>query len=239
MLAAMLLTAINLLGALGYWLFEEIPPLEALYMSVITVSTVGFREVRPLDESGKVLTMLLIVFGVGAFTLMVSAIGNYVVAIRVGGLLEQRRMEKKLAQISDHYILCGYGRMGSEVARAFAAEGKSLVVIDRLPAAVAAAQKDGLLAVLGDGGDNEVLLEAGVQRAAGLISTLDNDADALFTVLSGRELNRDLFIIARANHKASETKLLKAGAQRVIWPYGENGRRMAHMALRPNVVEFL
>lgn len=231
--------AITLLGAVGFHVIEDLSPLNALYMAVITVSTVGYGEIRPFHPAGRILAIFLIVFGVGAFTFMVTAVGNYVIAIRISGVLERRRMQKQLAEIRDHYILCGYGRMGSEVAHHFKRENYPLVVIDHDEEKVEEARGDGFLVIEGDGGEDEILQQAGIERANALISTLDDDADALFVVLSARQLNPDIFIVARANARATEGKLKKAGAQRVIWPYGDNGRRMAQMALRPNVVEFL
>ncbi len=226
-------------GAICFRYIENYTWNEALYMSVITVSTVGFTEVRPLDDRGRIVAMILILVGVGAFTYVVSAISNYVLSTRIHGLFHHMQMERSLQQLAHHFIVCGYGRMGTQVAEQFRRAGRTVVVVERDAGAVEAARADGHIAVDGDAGQDDVLRRAGVERAAGLISTLDSDADALFAVLSARQLNPKIFVVARVNEQTSEPKLLKAGANRVMWPYGVNGKRMAQLAMKPNVVDFM
>lgn len=229
-------------GAIGYYLLERANGwsfVDALYMSVITVSTVGLREVHELDESGRVFTIVLIIFGVGTFTYTVTSIGNYLIAGEIRGFLDQRRMEKAVQQVSDHFIVCGYGRMGTQIASEFRRAGCQLVIIDRDPDAVDAAREADFLVIQGDAGDDKTLNEAGIDRARGIVCSLEDDAMNLMITLSARALNEKLFIVARANVEHTESKLVTAGANRVLWPYGLSGRRMAQMALRPNVVEFL
>lgn len=231
-------------GAIGYYIIEsdQDPPwtlLDAFYMAVITVSTVGYREIHEPGPAGRVFTIVLIFFGVGAFMYLATTVANYVIAGELQGLWSRRRMEKQIAQLSDHYIVCAYGRMGSQVADEFKRERCPVVVIDPDPQAVARAQEDGHLALRGSAGDDEILKAAGVERAHGLVSCLDSDAGNLLVVLSARALNERLSIVARTNDHESSSKLATAGANRVLWPYGLSGRRLAQMALRPNVVEFL
>ncbi len=230
------------IGAVGYYLIERSRGwtfLDAAYMAVITVSTVGFREVHDPSPAGRIFTVVLILFGVGAFMYLATSVANYVITGEMQGLWSQRRMQKKIAQLSDHYIVCAFGRMGSQVADEFRRERKPVVVVDPREEALQQALDEGHYGLLGDAGDDDVLRQAGVDRAAGLVSCLDDDAGNVLVVLSARALNEQLPIVSRANNHETASKLITAGAHRVLWPYGLSGRRMAQMALRPNVVEFL
>lgn len=242
--AALVFLVVNIFGTVGYYLIEHDrqPPwtlLDCLYMTVITVATVGYTEVHVLTDVGRVFTILVIFAGVGSFTYLATTAANYVIAGELQGLWSKRRMERQIEQLSGHFIVCGYGRMGSQVARDFRRQKQALVVVDARVEGLEAAQRDGYLVVAGDGGDDEVLRRAGVERARGLVSTVTDDADNLMVVLSARALNPKLFIVARVSTERNTAKLAAAGANRVMWPYGLGGRRMAQMALRPNVVEFL
>lgn len=235
----LLLACVVLIGTLGYVYIEHQRPLEALYMAVITITTVGFREVQPLDDAGRLFTIFLILFGVGSFTYLATTVANYFVAGEIKGLLEQRKMYNKIAQLDQHFIVCGYGRMGVQVARDFQREDQSLVVIERDEKTARSAIDDGCLVLQGDAENDEILKSAGVERARGLVAVLDTDADNLMVTLSARSMNDKLFIVARTNSEGNERKLVVAGANRVLFPYGLGGRRMAQMAIRPNVTEFL
>ena len=235
----LLLVLVVLVGTLGYCLLEGMAPLEALYMAVITVTTVGFEEVRPLHPLGQVFTIVLVFFGVGAFTYFVTTAANYLIAGELKGFLEQRKMKSKIEEVSGHFIVCGYGRMGEQVAREFQREKKPLVVIERSDEIVAEAIRAGHLTMQGDAENDEVLREAGVERARGLVAVLDEDAANLMVTVSARALNQDLFIVVRTNSEMSQSKMIAAGANRVLFPHGLGGRRIAQMALRPNVVDFL
>ncbi len=230
------------IGAVGYYIIgreHDWTLLDSLYMAVITVSTVGFREVHEQTPVARVFTIILILFGVGAFTYLATSVGNYVIAGELQGLWSKRRMRKKTAELSDHFIVCAYGRMGSQVADEFKRQQCPVVVIDTSEEVLEKAVIDGHLAVLGNAGNDDVLQEAGVERAAGLVTCIDSDASNLLVVLSARTLNEKLLIVSRTNNHETTSKLHAAGANRVLWPYGLGGRRMAQMALRPNVVEFL
>ncbi|MFQ5807320.1 MAG: potassium channel family protein [Phycisphaerae bacterium] len=236
---ALVFAAVVILGALGYWLLEDMTLLQAFYMTVITVTTVGLQEVQPLQSQGRVFTIFLILFGVGAFTYLVTTVADYLIAGEIKGFLEQRKMQNKIKQLSGHFIVCGYGRMGEQVAREFQREKKPLVVVERSEEVVADAIRAGHLAMQGDAQNDEVLRAVGVERARGLVAVLDSDAANLMVTLSARAMNERLFIVARTNSEMSESKLIAAGANRVLFPHGLGGRRIAQMALRPNVVEFL
>jgi voltage-gated potassium channel len=244
--AVLVFAAVTLGGALGYYVIERFIEqddkwslLDSLYMAVITVSTVGYREVYQPGPMSRLFTIVLIVFGVGAFMYLATSVANYVIAGELHGFWSQRRMEKQLAHLSDHYIICGFGRMGSQVVQDFRRQDLPVVVVDTSDEALQTASDRGCLVVNGDSGDDEVLKRAGVERAGGLVSCVADDAGNLMTVLTARSLNDKLFIVARVVVERNTSKLVAAGANRVLWPYGLGGRRMAQMALRPNVVEFL
>ncbi len=234
-----LLVAVIAAGSLGYMYLEDLGPIEAVYMSVITVTTVGFREVHPLGPTGQLFTVGLILFGVGAFTYFATSVANYFIAGEIRGLLEQRKMRKEIDQLSDHFIVCGYGRMGQQVAREFQREHRPLVVIDSSESAYHLAVEHGLLAIQGDAEDDEVLKSAGVERARGLVAVLEHDASNLLVTLSARAMNPEIFIGVRTQEEANTSKFYAAGANRVLFPHGLGGRRIAQMAIRPHVTEFL
>ncbi|MCX8007116.1 MAG: potassium channel protein [Coriobacteriia bacterium] len=237
--AVAILAAVLLAGTAGYVIVERWPLMDAVYMTVITIATVGFREVRPLSDAGRLLTMALILAGVGGLGYSFGTIVEFMVEGHLRAMLEGRRMQKRIADLSGHYIVVGIGRVGSVVARSLADEGVPFVVVDSCDECRAAAEEAGWLFVHGDATSEEVLLQAGVKRAKGLVAAVDTDADNLFVVLTARTLNPDLFIVARSTSLASESKILKSGADRVITPNVIGGRRMAAMLLRPVVADYL
>jgi len=227
-------------GMLGYRFIEGWTWLEALYMTTITVTTVGFGELYELSTVGRMFTIGLVMLGVGAFTYTFSTFADYLIAGQLQGFLAERRMKRQAAKLKDHYIVCGFGRVGAEVAREFQREGQSMVVIDPNEKAIEMAlHLNSCLAIQGDAGDDDILLKAGLERAKGLIAAADSDATNVMITLSAHAINPDLFIIARANMEGSRSKLLRAGADRVLSPSLISGRSMAQMAIRPKVVEFL
>lgn len=221
------------------WFFavEGFSLVDALYQTITTISTVGFREVHPLDDRAKVFTMFVIVFGVGAMLYTVSAFFEAIVEDQVGRI-GRRRMERRIAGLSGHAVVCGYGRVGRTVARLLD-PAIGVVVIDNDPERAEAAAEAGYAVVEGDATDDEVLDRAGLGRARILVAAVPSDADNLYIVLSGRGLRADLHIVARARAEASEGKLLRAGADRVINPQEIGARRMAAFALQPAVSDFL
>lgn len=227
------------IGTLGFHLIEGWPWLDSIYMSVITVTTVGFAEVRPPSTSGQIFTMLLIVLGVGGITYTFTAVTNYIIQGELQGFIEERRMSRTIRGLKDHYVVCGYGEMGEEVCLELDRERRQVVVIDHDLDAYKAAKDAGHPAVQGDAGLDENLEKAGIDRARGLVAATDDDATNLLVVLSARALNSKLNIVARANNAQSPDKLLRAGADRVLFPYSIAGRRLAQMLIRPEVCDFL
>jgi voltage-gated potassium channel len=224
-------------GTVGY-LVLGFPLLDAAYQTVTTVATVGYREVRPLSSVGQIFTMGLIIVGVATalytFTLVLEA----VVEGQVQEVLGRKRMEREIGRMSDHVIVCGFGRVGRNLAQYVSNAGDDVVVIENDPERAMAADAAGHV-VRGDATSDEVLLEAGIDRARVLVTALNTDADNLFVTLTARSLREDLFIVARARVESSEAKLTQAGADRVVNPQGIGGARMAAFVLQPHVAEFL
>jgi voltage-gated potassium channel len=237
--AALLLFGVIVVGTAGYAIIERWGFLDSLYMTVITIATVGFREVGTLSDAGRVFTIVLIFAGVGSIAYSFGTIVEFMVEGHLRNLLEGRRMEKRISALSGHHIVVGIGRVGSVVARSLADEGVPFVIIDSCEECRVAAEDAGWLFVLGDATEEQVLLEAGVDRARGLVTAVDTDADNLFISLTARTLNPSLYIIARSSSVTSEAKILRSGADRVITPNVIGGRRMAAMVLHPLVSDYL
>ncbi|WP_051173027.1 potassium channel family protein [Thermodesulfobacterium hveragerdense] len=229
-----LLLVVLSLGTAGYMVIEEMYFLDALYMTVITLATVGFREVKELSEVGKVFTIVLIVMGFGVFTYAATSVAQILIEGELKDVFNERRRRKMLEKLKGHYIICGYGRMGRIIAKELKANGQEVVVIEKH----LDPREEGFLFVIGDATKDEILKEAGIEKAKGLVSVLSSDADNLYVVLSARALNPDLFIIARAAEESARKKLKIAGANKVVCPYHIGGLRMAHTLLKPNVVDF-
>ncbi len=232
------LLSIAAAGTVGYVLLEGWSIVEALYMTVITLSTVGFSEVRPLSEPGRVFTTALIVAGVGAVTYLFAAISQYIVSGELSGSLRKTRMQQRIDALTGHYIISGYGRVGQQTYLDLADQGRPCVVVEAHEEALKDTPAP-LLWVTGDAADDDVLDRAGIDRAGGLVAATGDDATNLMVTLTARTLQPDLTIVARANQPASEPKLRRAGATHVISPYTISGRRIARQLLYPSIVDFL
>ncbi|RLB94147.1 MAG: potassium channel protein [Deltaproteobacteria bacterium] len=226
-------------GTAGYMLIEKWSFMDALYMTVITLATVGYGEVRRLSPSGRIFTMLLILTGVGFVFYVASSTIRFVVEGRVREILGRRKLEKEIQAQKNHYIICGYGRVGSNICDILASRSMKTVVIERAPERISKLNERNLLYIAGEATDEENLLNAGVERARGLVAVLKTDTDNVYVTLSARQLNPELFIIARAGEKKSENKLLAAGADKVISPYRIGAQRIAQTIIRPTVTDFL
>jgi voltage-gated potassium channel len=221
-------------GTAGYMLLG-FRFLDALYQTVTTVTTVGFREVEPLGPAGQVFTILLILVGVGTALYALGAVLEGFIEGDVRTHLGRRRMDRVISRTSGHVIVCGWGRAGSASRQYLRGTGLTIVAVDRDPARLAGVDE---LNVLGDVTDDKVLVAAGIDRAYALITALDTDADNVFVTLSARALRPDMVIVARARDESSMDKLVRAGADRVVNPQLMGGRRMAAFALQPHVADF-
>lgn len=239
MLALIPVAVVIALATLGYSLLWGWSPLDALYMTIITVGTVGYREVQPLTDAGKIFTILVILSGVVAGGFALTRIFEALLETRLSGVWEVRRMSKRIEQLDGHTILAGIGRVGSAVARTLVAEGASFVIVDVSDESIETARDEGWLYVQGDATEEEVLREAGIGRAGSIVTALDTDAENLFVAVTARSMNPEIFIVARASHSTTEDKLLRAGANRVLTPNVIGGRRMATMVLHPTVSDYL
>ncbi len=226
-------------GTAGYHLIEGWPVADALYMTVITITTVGFQEVRPLSPPGRIFTMLLSMGGVFTAFYAAMAIIGTVVSGEMRGVFGRQRMERKLAALRNHMVVCGFGRMGRLVCEEFASLGLPYVVVERQGELLAGFQMPHGIVLQGDATSEETLKRAGVERARGLVTVAASDADNLYITMSARFLSDKLFIVARAEGEGAEKKLLRAGANRVVSPYAIGGQRVAQAVLRPNVMDFI
>lgn len=222
-------------GTFGYWVVG-LSPLDALYQTVTTVSTVGFRELFPRTAGPEVFTIILILMGVGTVLYAFGVLLEAVIEGDVFDIWGRHKMEKRISQLTNHVIVCGFGRVGRSVARHLAASDEDFVVIDQ-----DSQRLDGTeyLTIAGDATDDEVLRQAGMERARALVAATSTDTTNVYVALSGRALRPDLFIVARARDAESEPKLLRAGANRVINPQAIGGNRVAAMLTQPHVSEFL
>jgi voltage-gated potassium channel len=226
-------------GTLGYQLVEGWGRLDALYMTVITLTTVGFQEIHPLSAGGRVFTMALALGGV--FTAFYAGV-EFIRAVVTGEILTvlgRQRMESRLEKLSGHFVVCGFGRMGRLVAEEFSSAGLPFVVVDRDEKVLEGFDIPHGIPLVGDATADDVLRRAGVERARALVTTAASDADNLFITMSARLLNERLVIVARAEGEGAEVKLQRAGASRVVSPYSIGGRRVAQAVLRPNAMDFI
>jgi len=232
------LLVITAIGTVGYMLIEGWSFLDSIYMTIVTITTVGYDEVHPLSEGGRIFSIFLMLIGVGGALYILTAIMAYVVEGEFGITLGRRQMKNRIAKLREHFILCGYGRVGQEIADVLAEEQVSFVVIDKDRDMTTKAVEDDRLYLLADATNDETLKEAGIEHARGLIIAVASDADSTYITLSARQLRPELFIEARASGNEAEAKLKRAGANRVISPDSIGARRMAMLALRPAVVDF-
>ena len=237
--AAAALVLLPLAGTAGYMTIEGWGFLDALYMAVITLTTIGFEEVEPLSSGGRIFTMALAISGVGAIFYAMIALFQFLMEGELASLLGVRRMKGRIDSLRDHYILCGFGRVGTEIAHEFSARDVPFVVVESNPAPISRAQAGGHLVLDGDATSDAVLREAGIERARGLLAASDSDADNTFIILTAKALRPDLYVVSRAARPESEPRMLRAGADRAISPYVIAGRRMARSALQPLMVEFI
>jgi voltage-gated potassium channel len=238
-IAATLLVAVVAVATAGYAALEGWSAFDSFYMTITTITTIGGGEPQRMDVPGKWWTIGVVIFGFGALTYTVLQLFGYVIEGQLGADVSSRRMRRRVGKMQDHFILCGFGRVGREIARDFTAERIPFVVIDINPDSLQRAAAEGYTVMNGNAADVATLKAAGIERARGLVTAVDDDADNIYVTLSARVLKPDLFIVARANADDADRKIRLAGANRVISPYTIGGRRMASLATRPTAVEFV
>ncbi len=234
-----ILMALLVLGSLGFVWLEGWNYFDALYMTVATLTTLGGGEVQPLSKLGRVYTMVLVLAGMGVLLYIVTSLARVVVEGEIKAALGRRKLVKQIKGLKDHYIICGFGRIGEIIARQLKERGIPVVIIENKPENLSRLEESGYYVVAGDATREEVLQEAGIERARGLVAVVSSDADNVYIVLTARSLNPGLDIVARAEESGAEKKLLRAGADRVESPYEMGGRKMAHAILRPTVTTFM
>lgn len=239
-LAFLVIILICLMGVFGFVLLEGYTFGEALYMTIITISTVGYQEIRPLSIPGRYFTIVLIVTSFGTFAYAISAISSYLVDGEFRKHILELRKTKKINKLENHIIVCGYGRNGKQIIQELESSGQEYILIEREARAIEEAMGDSCRNYIeGEATDDGVLIEAGINRAKALITTLPEDADNVFVVLTARDMNKNLKIISRASKDSSDKKLKMAGADNVVMPDKVGGTHMASLVIKPDVVEFV
>lgn len=227
------------LGTVGYMTIEGWRLVDALYMTVITLGTVGFEVVRPLSDAGKLFTITLIIVGVSVLGYIVGSLAQIMFEGQIQRIMGRKKVEKMIEALAGHYIICGYGRIGSLICKEFNNNKLPFVIVEKDNETAEKLDEEGYLHLRGDATMDETLLKAGIKRAKGLISVVTSDTENVYITLTARGLNPDLFILARSGEEGSDIKLKRAGANKVVSPYIIGGSRMAQSILRPNVVDFI
>jgi voltage-gated potassium channel len=226
-------------GIAGYIIIEDWNFLDSIYMTTVSLTTVGYKETRPLSDHGRIFTMVLITVGMGLFFYSLSKMTESIFNGHIKGLFEKKRMDKIISRLSDHYIVCGYGRIGQIVCRELIKASLDVVVIEKDPLVLEQLKKEKMLFIGEDATSDETLLKAGIMRARNIISLLHTDEANVYIVLSSRYLNKKIKITSRADSPSSEKKIKQAGANEVIQPYEIGAKKIALTVLKPNVLEFI
>jgi len=227
------------LGTVGYMLVEDWGFYESLYMTAITVTTVGFGEVHPLSPAGRLLTMVVMFIGVGSIFYLLTTLTQAVVEGKLREVMGRRHLRRQIRTLKDHYIICGYGRIGALVAKMLMEQGVETVILEASEEITRQLEEDGVHYVLGSATEDDNLKAAGIERAQGLVATVSSDADNVFITLSAKQINPDILVIARATELINERKLKLAGADKVVSPYFIGARRIAQTVIRPSVADFV
>lgn len=233
-----LLVVLLISGTVGYMIIEKWHFLNALYMTVITITTVGYGEVSEVSQAGRIFTIVLIFVGAGIVAYILGLVAQSMLDFQLRSILGGRKLGLKTKMIKNHYIICGYGRIGKVISQELKASRIPILVVDNSDSANALNNK-GIPHIIDDATVEDVLIEAGIEKAKGLISVVSSDADNLFITMTARGLCPELFILARANEEHTHKKLLRAGANRAVMPHLIGGQKMAHTILKPAVTEFL
>lgn len=226
-------------GCIGYMAIEGWNLMDSLYMTIITLTTVGYGEVKTVSPEGRLFTMVLLLLGVGFFLYLTGNIIQFLVEGRIRLVLGRRKLDTQINKLRGHFIICGYGRIGRVLTRYLIQKYLDVVVIERSDVRVPRMDEDGILYLIGEATDETVLERAGIHRARGIVTAVATDADNVFLVLIAKQLNPNIFVIARASQNSTKKTLQAAGADKVVSPYDLGARRMAHAILRPTVIRFL
>jgi len=239
LLTLLAIAATLAIGTVGFTVIDGYPPFDAFYMTLTTMTTVGYGELHPLSHAGRVFNSFLIMFGVTTILIAIGTMTQSIIELEFGDAIGKRRTKRMIDKLKDHYIICGYGRVGRGAAEELRHAGVPFVVVDINPERVERAILAGLLAVAADSTHDQTLRQAGVERARGLVAALATDADNLFVLLSAKGLNPRIYVATRAAEEGADAKMRRAGADAVFAPYTITGHRLAQSLLRPHVVQFL
>lgn len=235
----MMLAALVAFGTIGYYFFENMPIFDAFYMTIITISTVGFSEIVPLTKVGRSITVVVIILGISVGTYTVGIIVQWLVGGELQKIFGRRKLQKQIADLRNHFIICGFGRIGHIICKELFEDSVKFVVIEKDAATIEDLISLKYLCLEMDATNEDALLAGGIMNAKGLVTAVNSDANNVFITLTAKGLRPDIFVLARASEERNEEKLLKAGATRVVSPYLIGARRMAHVLKRPTVVDFL
>lgn len=235
----LLLLGTIVFGTFSYHIIEDMPFFDSFYMTLITISTVGFGEVKPLSVYGRMATVVIIIIGTATLAYTVGNVIRMFVEGEISKTFGRMKLEKQISQLKNHYIICGFGRIGSLICRELLAHGIDYVVIENDPKTVGQLEKEKILHVPLDATSEEALFKAGISSARGIVPAVHSDADNVYITLTAKGIRPDIFILSRASDEKSEEKLLRAGATRVVLPYLLGGKRMAQVLIRPTVVDFV
>jgi voltage-gated potassium channel len=239
LLWALSLLVFMVLGSVGFVWLEGLSFFDALYLTVLSLTTVGFGDIVPVTPAGRAYTMVLVLSGIGLMFYIVTSLARVVVEGEIKSALGKRKLLKHIKKLKDHYIICGFGRIGEIIARQLKERKIPLVIVESNAELLSTLEETGYYFIAGDASKEEVLQEAGIERAKGLVAVVSSDANNVFITLTARSLNPNIFIVARGVEPGSEQKLIRAGADRVESPYELGGRKMAQTILRPNVTTFI
>lgn len=238
-IALLLLLLIILFGTVGYTVIEDMKPFDAFYMTLITISTVGFSEIAPLTQAGRLITVIIIVSGISLLSYTLGQMARVLIEGELREILGRRKLVKQIADLQNHFIICGYGRIGEAICHDLAEDEIPFIVIEHDERKIGKLESQRYLYLDGDAANERTLLDAGLEKARGLVTAVASDADNVFITLTAKELRPDIFILSRAGDLKNEKKLLRAGANRVVSPYNLGGSRMAQILKKPTVIDFL
>ena len=238
-ISAIVLVSIFIIGILGYMLIENMSLLDSVFMTTITITTVGYGVVQELSTGGTIFTIILIIIGTGTAVYILVNLADFFLSEFLTGRVQNRRIKRMISKLKNHYIICGLGRVGQEIAHAIVSDKEDFIVIDSADEPIEICKQNNWLYIQGDASDDKTLLEAGIEKARSLFAALDTESENVYITLSAKAINPDIFIVARAKMHETISKLERAGADRVVSPQIIGGRRMAALARQPTVVEFL